>query len=211
MRCELQGVVHTASRVVKRDDELGTEGRAPLDVGVLVDVAGDAEVDQVQLAGLGIVDSTVQVHRAGYNNTVQVYRIGYNSAVQVHRAGYKRTVQVYRAGYNSTLQYRCTELVISHLGGVGEREPPGQGHLHLQVRGLRRRVHSQHRGPAALTTSADYFSEVQCSTGVQVYRMTSVQVYRCTASTKARQPFPSKLSTFVYILLIDVLAIPIRM
>ena len=96
MRCELQGVVHTASRVVERDDELGTEGRAPLDVGVLVDVAGDAEVDQVQLAGLGIVDSTVQVHRAGYNSTVQVYRIGYNSAVQVIKE-----------------QYRCTEPVIT--------------------------------------------------------------------------------------------------
>ena len=37
------------------DDELGAEGRAELDADLLVDVAGDTEVDQVQLPSLYIV------------------------------------------------------------------------------------------------------------------------------------------------------------
>ena len=65
MRCELQGVVHTASRVVKRDDELGTEGRAELDADLLVDILGDPEIDEVEfprLRGVGEREAPGQTH-----------------------------------------------------------------------------------------------------------------------------------------------------
>ena len=40
---------------LQRNDELGSEGGAVLDADLLVDVAGDTEVDQVQLPSLYIV------------------------------------------------------------------------------------------------------------------------------------------------------------
>ena len=55
---------------MERDDKLGAEGGAELDADLLVNVARDAEVDQVQLARLWDLEMSIRGQYSGHVTTL---------------------------------------------------------------------------------------------------------------------------------------------